>query len=1630
MKKSLITSLLVFICTTIGYSQTTISGTINTYAQVTNISGSVFTIGTPAGAGGLTEFNAGKLVLIYQAKGATINTNADATAGQVSSLNNAGNFEIATVQSRSGSNITFSSLSKSYTLTGQVQLVSIPNYTYVKNNGTLTSVEWDSTNKYGGIIALKARKLELGANINANGAGFRGGAQNPTGNGGGCTTVYHTSSTIYGYKGEGFALTPTNRYGQGRVGNGGGGACTHNGGGGGGANFGTGGKGGDGWPGAGCTPANSGGGLGGESFDYSASSAKIFFGGGGGGGQQNNNAGSNGNDGGGIIILIADTVTTDCGSNYTVSANGNNASASSANDGAGGAGAGGVVLINTTYYNPAVCNITFSANGGNGGSINYGDSHGGGGGGGTGAILSNIPPPTNIIFSSSPGANGTDCTSCSPETSSSSSGDEPELDYQTSWEIIVDGATAFESVGPAGISSDILLWLKANEGVVDNSAKVTHWQDQGGRQFTFSQANSGNQPTIITSGASLMNGNPVLDFDGTDDFLENADLENSINGLTGLTFIAVAKSDITGSHRTLFDADNGSATTDDYVYMRYRSTSNTIRCGIGRSGANKNYTSQINIQTTDPQLLSMHYSNGNSLTMYINNNALTNATVPNSPQSSAISGITQVTLGDGSYNAWNGKIAEVILYGAEKNATDRQKIMSYLAIKYGISMDQTSAQDYLAPDGTVIFPATTTYVAFKNDIAGIGNDFRSALNQSASQSTSADGLVLVSDASSLGDGDYLVWGNNDEDNSNWTYTDSISPGYARIDREWRFKATGDIGTITIAIDTTKLPAVVAGQTWILAVDADGTFSTGPTLYSTSTISNGYRVFSGVSIADGNYLTIGKAGKATAMSGNYTSPSTWIDGKAPVEGEDIIISTGNSITLTANTVVGSIVLQNSTSALNLAGFTLTINSGSLNNLGTITHGNGTVAFTGTEQQYIKGDCDFYNLTVTNSLGVVVGSGDQTIQGSLTITAGTFTTNNSVTILSNASGTGRIGDLTNGNISGDVKMQRYITGDMGWRSIGAPLEGATIFDWQNEIITSGFPNSNYPSYNFNNIYYYDEDSLGTFGVGFVPATDANNPIVLGRGYYIYTYPATGIFPFTTDITGTVYKGNFSFDVQFTDWPGVDNTNDDGWNFLCNPYPSTIDWNAGSWTKTNIDNAIYIWDKAANGGLGAMRSYINGSGTNGGTNLIASSQSFYVHANNTSPVLTITETCKSSSEVSFARQQNNSNNEVRLKIKDNIYPYEDEIVIKLDANATNSYDGQYDALKLAGWEASLPYLASSIDSVEFAINTMNLTTYPSTIPLNITVGYAGNFTLNALDIANQTLFSCLQLEDMKTGATTNLLADTSYAFTYTLGDVNPRFILHVNTALSTIMQETSCFGANDGSIEAQVNSQSASVFSWTNALGTILKQDTAFTSIISGLSAGSYTVNITTTNAFCPTSSQSVDVVETPEIIAQFNAVDLLIDIAHNATVSFINNSSNATSYLWNFGDGNTSTAQSPTHTYSTEGTFVVTLTATNTNGCDTTFSQQITVLNTTGISDLVAENGISMYQTSGQLIVNVSDAPFDGEIQCLDLTGKEVWKTRIKIDNQTSISLKPLSSGIYLIRLTSNSEEIISRKIFVD
>jgi len=122
----------------------------------------------------------------------------------------------------------------------------------------------------------------------------------------------------------------------------------------------------------------------------------------------------------------------------------------------------------------------------------------------------------------------------------------------------------------------------------------------------------------------------------------------------------------------------------------------------------------------------------------------------------------------------------------------------------------------------------------------------------------------------------------------------------------------------------------------------------------------------------------------------------------------------------------------------------------------------------------------------------------------------------------------------------------------------------------------------------------------------------------------------------------------------------------------------------------------------------------------------------------------------------------------------------------------------------------------------------------------------------------------------------------------------------------------------------------YNWTGNLATNATETVSFTQSIT-LTAGTHTFKAYTelpngvTDEYTPNDEMeiSINVTDNP-VVANFTASEVESCVAP-FTVNFQNTSTNATSYTWNFGDGGTSTDASPSHTYTVDGLYTVTLVA---------------------------------------------------------------------------------------------------------
>jgi PKD repeat protein len=104
-----------------------------------------------------------------------------------------------------------------------------------------------------------------------------------------------------------------------------------------------------------------------------------------------------------------------------------------------------------------------------------------------------------------------------------------------------------------------------------------------------------------------------------------------------------------------------------------------------------------------------------------------------------------------------------------------------------------------------------------------------------------------------------------------------------------------------------------------------------------------------------------------------------------------------------------------------------------------------------------------------------------------------------------------------------------------------------------------------------------------------------------------------------------------------------------------------------------------------------------------------------------------------------------------------------------------------------------------------------------------------------------------------------------------------------------------------------------------------------------AGAYMVTLTATNSNGCSNNVSKTVNAFANPIANFSSSVICTD----NTTQLTNTSTGATSFSWNFGDGNTSTSTSPSKTYASAGSYVVTLTASNSNNCKSTVQNTVVV-----------------------------------------------------------------------------------------
>ncbi len=153
----------------------------------------------------------------------------------------------------------------------------------------------------------------------------------------------------------------------------------------------------------------------------------------------------------------------------------------------------------------------------------------------------------------------------------------------------------------------------------------------------------------------------------------------------------------------------------------------------------------------------------------------------------------------------------------------------------------------------------------------------------------------------------------------------------------------------------------------------------------------------------------------------------------------------------------------------------------------------------------------------------------------------------------------------------------------------------------------------------------------------------------------------------------------------------------------------------------------------------------------------------------------------------------------------------------------------------------------------------------------------------------------------------------------------------------------------------------------------------------------------------------------VVAGFN-----INQLNDSTFQFQNTSAGPTSFNWDFGDGNTSSSFSPTHSYLISGTYTVTLVVTNTCGVDTLVQTIDAITNTERIED---ELDIAVFPNpnNGQFNIVMNGVSKSLEYQLLDVQGRVLRNQQFKnVQNLNEpLDITNFAKGVYFLKVQTEN-----------
>ena len=429
-------------------------------------------------------------------------------------------------------------------------------------------------------------------------------------------------------------------------------------------------------------------------------------------------------------------------------------------------------------------------------------------------------------------------------------------------------------------------------------------------------------------------------------------------------------------------------------------------------------------------------------------------------------------------------------------------------------------------------------------------------------------------------------------------------------------------------------------------------------------------------------------------------------------------------------------------------TIEISNGSFINNGTYTKGAETFTMSGaTTPREISGSAlsGFNNLTLSNTAGVsIVVNTPVTVSGTLTNSVGAA----GLVLKSDATGYGSLIQSTasvQGTAERQITATTWTEWNDGWHLLSSPVAAQAISgDWT--------PAGEGNDYDF---YAWSESATSDNWLNQKVGGNGITAFVPGQGYLV-AYEQTDVKAFAGVLNVSAVSPTGLTHTTGNDYAG--------WHLAGNPFSSAINWNTGTWTKTNLGANAKIWAEADKSYKDVTSDY----------NYIIPAQSgFMVYVNESATgALTIPADARVHNTLNWLKSV--PEGLLVLTARETEGNSAQETLIRFNGSASIGFDPEYDSKFMAGFA---PVLYTIAEGSQLSCNTLPEIGSGRIIQMGFVKNNASSFSIE-LSGENQPQGFNVYLTDKKTGQVTALTTNPVYHFVSAEGDDASRFTLHFST------------------------------------------------------------------------------------------------------------------------------------------------------------------------------------------------------------------------------------------------------------